>query len=495
MIGQFPWEPFPPGEPDPKGPDPVHSLAFRAAVTAADAYHAVRLAVRREAGTLRVGNRFVPDGRYREVGFLAFGNAANSMALGALHAVGDRLTQGFVAGPDPVLPDLPFRGVAVSPGWPGDPAAQSVVAAAKELAAELGEQDLLLVLLSSGALRLLAEPPEGMTPPDFARLLELAHARGATGREVGLLARVLGTGGVGGRLASAVPRAEVATLIVDRGDGPTVLGGGPMQPVRAAERDEVAALLVRTGLQDALPSEHGDALPPGPASSPAVRVARPVVVTSPGDALRAASDAVFDKGWTVRLAFLDLRDGPETAAERFLERSEALFRAEALDSASRTKGLATFAMATLGLPEGVDEGPALGRFLARARELLRRREMSVGLFRTGGDLRAPRSSAELVATYHPIDRAALDRLRSNGELTAAESLLLAERLPLPERSRAGPPPPRTGPAFPPGAVVGAPTEPGGKVYPPNRARAVRMRSGITDVGCLAVALYPRPPPA
>ncbi len=63
MIGAFPWDPFPPGEPDPKGPDPIHALAFRAAVTAADAYHAVRLALRREGGTLRVGNRFVPDGR------------------------------------------------------------------------------------------------------------------------------------------------------------------------------------------------------------------------------------------------------------------------------------------------------------------------------------------------------------------------------------------------------------------------------------------------
>ncbi|MGC2358872.1 MAG: DUF4147 domain-containing protein, partial [Thermoplasmata archaeon] len=175
MIGQFPWEPFPPGEPDPKGPDPIHSLAFRAAVTAADAYHAVRLAVRRESGTLRLGNRFVPEGRYREIAFLAFGNAANSMALGVLHAVGNRLTQGFLAGPDPVLSDLPFRGLDVPQGWPGDPLAATVVGAAQELAGELTEQDLLLVLLSPGALRVLAEPPPGMAPEEFGRFLERAH--------------------------------------------------------------------------------------------------------------------------------------------------------------------------------------------------------------------------------------------------------------------------------------------------------------------------------
>jgi len=493
VIGQFPWEPFPPGEPDPKGPDPVHSLAFRSAVTAADAYHAVRLAVRREAGTLRVGNRFVPDGRYREVTFLALGNAANSMALGALHAIGDRLTQGFLAGPDPVLPELPFRGVEVPLGWPGDPSPATVVAAAKEIAGGLTEQDLFLVLLSPGALRGLAEPPEGMAPERFSELLEQAHARGATGREVGLIARVLGTGGVGGRLASFVPRADVTTLLVDRGDGPTVLGGGPMLPVSGAERSEVAVLLDRLRLADDLPAGSREALRGEPTTPPVRPTARPVVVTGPSDALRAASDAVFDKGWTVRLAFLELREGPEAAAERFLERTEALYRAESLAADSRTKGLAAFAMMTLGLPEGLDEGPALGRFLSRAHELLRRRETSVGLFRTGGDLRAARELSELLRAYRPRDREAVDRLRSQGDLTAVEHRRLSEHLAGRSAVRDAPTalPPRAGPAYPPGAVVGAATEPGSKVNP-DRARAVRMRSGITDVGCLAIALYPRP---
>jgi glycerate-2-kinase len=439
VIGQFPWEPFPPGEPDPRGPDPVHSVSYRAAVTAADAYHAVRMAVRREAGTLRVGNRFVAEGRYREVAFLSFGNAANSMALGALHAVGDRLTQGFIAGPVPVPPEIPFRGVDISLGWPGDPSAATVVQAATELAGELTEQDLLLVLLSPGAIRGLAEPPAGMTPAEFGGLLQRTHAAGATSREVGLLARVLGTGAVGGRLAAATPRADVTTLIVDRGDGATVLGGGPMRPVEDSERVEARALLARTGLTASVPSS---ALDPARTEGPGKLVSgshRPVVIATPADALRAASEAVFDKGWTVRLAFLEIREAPEVAAERFLARSEELYRGEALTSDSRTKGVATFAMATLDVPEGVDEGPALGRFLSRAGELVPRREMSVGLFRTVGELRGVPGAT----------------------------------------------------AFPPGAVVGAPTDPDATVTP-GRGRAVRMRAGITDVGCLAVALYPRP---
>jgi hypothetical protein len=435
VIGQFPWDPFPPGEPDPKGPDPVHSVAFRGAVTAADAYHAVRAAVRRESGTLRVGNRFVPDGRYREVAFLAVGNAANSMALGALHALGQRLTQGFLAGPEPVPPELPFRGVRVDPGGPGSPTYETVVTAAREIVTELTEQDLFLVLLSPGALRALAGPPAGMTPEEFGRLAVAAQERGATGREVGLLARVLGTGGVGGRLLPAACRADVATLIVERGDGPVVLGGGPMLPVDPVERTELRALLGRWSLAAALPTEAAEALPPDPSRGRPGLPVRPVVVANPADALRSASDAVFDKGWTVRLAFLEVREPPELAAARFLDRSEELLAAERMTSESRTKGVATFAMTTLGLPEGVDEGPALARFLSRSRELARRRELSVGLFRTAGDIGST--------------------------------------------------------SFPPGAVIGPPTDPDAHL-PPERARGVRMRRGITDVGCLAVAVYPRP---
>lgn len=436
MIGPFPWDPFPPGEPEPKGPDPMHSLAYRSAVTAADAYRSVRLAIRREAGVLRLGNRFVSDERYREVAVLSFGHAANSMALAALHAVGDRLTQGFLAGPEPVAPEVPFRGVRVAHGWGGAPNAAEVVTAARELAGALTEQDLLLVLVSPGAVRALATPPPGLTAEEFGGFLEATHAAGASGREVGLLARVLGRGAVGGRLAESVGRADATTIVIERGDGPTGVGGGPMQPVLADERAEARAVLERTARTGALPGHLADDLRPGaePPSTAVRPSERPVLVAAPGEALRGAADALFDKGWTSRLAFLSLSDRPEVAADRFLARSDELIVAAGPSVRSgRSKGVATFAMLTLDLPEGVDDGPAFGRFLGRAQESLRRRELSVGLFRTAG---APGSRD-----------------------------------------------------FPPGAVVGTPVDPD-VPNRPGRARAVPMRSGITDVGLLAVALAP-----
>ena len=440
MIGQFPWDPFPPsGEPDPKGPDPLHAIAFRAAVTSADAYHSVRLALRRESGALRVGNRFVTDGRYRQVAFLAFGNAANSMALGALHAIGDRLTQGFLAGPEPVAQEIPFRGVSVPPGWGGAREAQEAVAAATELSGELTEQDLLLVLLSGGAVRSLLCPPAGWSADEFGTFLSETYQRGATGAEVELLARVLGDGAVGGRLARSIPRADVATLIVDRGDGARLLGGGPMHSVGPTERVECQRVLERLEIPPTTAPPSGGVGPTGTALDSGVpdRIARPVVVASPGDALKAAADALFEKGWTSRLAFLALREPPAAAAGRFLSRAGELLAAEGLTVDSRTKGIGAFATTTLGLPEGIDEGPAFGEFVRASQAGLRRREMSVGLFRTAGAIGAPE--------------------------------------------------------FPAGAVVGAATDPEIRV-PANRARVVRMRRGITDVGMLAVALFPTPKP-
>ncbi|MGP8072488.1 MAG: DUF4147 domain-containing protein [Thermoplasmata archaeon] len=432
MIGRFPWEPFPQEEPEPKGPDPVPRGAFQAAVTAADAYRSVRAALRREEGVLRVGNRFVADRRYRQVAFVAIGNAANSMALGALHAVGDRLTQGFLAGPEPVVDELPFRGLTVPLGLPGFTGAEETVRAVQEIADGLGPQDLFLVLLSPGALRALTLPPAGVTREEFARFFGDAQTAGATGREVGLLARVVGEGGVGGRVAAMCGRCDTATFVIDRGDGPLLVGGGPMDAVASTEREEARAVVARLGLTGRLPPPALDRL--ASAAEPALRlpqVGRPVVVAAPSDALRAAADSVFDRGWTSRLGFLMIREPPAAAAERFLARVEELVAAENLTDSSRTKGVAVFAMTTLGLPEGVDEGPALAAFLTRAEELVRRREMSVTLARTSGGL----GSRD----------------------------------------------------FPPAAIFG-PASDGRTTVPPGRARGIPMRPGITDVGLLAIAL-------
>ena len=429
MIGRFPWDPFPQGEPAPSGDDPLLAAIYRGAVEGADAYRAVRSAVRREGGVLRVGNRFVPDGRYREVAFVALGHAANSMALAVLHVFGDRVTQGFVAGPEEPPAAVPFRAETIGDGWGGDDAAPKVVEAAREIAKGLKESDLLLLLVSPGALRALLVPPPGIDRRGFSELLRELHRQGTSGADVAEVARVLGAGGVGGRLLPTGTPADVQCLIVDRGDGPVAVGGGPTFPVTDAERLHARATLERTGLLARLRLNDLDR--PGDGRSPSEH--RPVVVAAPADGLRSSADVAVDKGWTARVGVLGLNERPATAAERFVASVESVLASERLAPGGRSKGFVVFATTTLDLPEGVAERPACEEFLARVRGTLRRREMSVGLFRTSGPT--------------------------------------------------GPKPDFAG------GAVGTPGEPGSAARA-EIARPIRMRSGITDVGLVVAAVVP-----
>lgn len=438
MIGQFPWDPFPSGTPLPKGPDPIPALAYQAAMGAADAYRGVREAVKLDGPAVRIGNRFVPLARYRGVAFVAAGASAGAMAHALHDAIGDRVTQGFTAGTSPIPEQVEFQHLPVARDHVGDPAAETVAASALELAQGLTEQELLVVLLSPGAIGALAAPPRGLSGTDFHELLTSAFSRGANGREVDLLARVLGEGAVGGRLEAAAQHVDVATFVVDRGHGARLLGGGPMHPVLRAEREEARALLARTGLLGGLPAPVTAALAPDGGGSPSLPRHRPVRVAGPNDALRAAGDSIFEKKWRSRLGMLQIPGGPEEAAEAFLSRVEQVVATEPGLEVDRSVGLAVFGMTTLGQPEGVDDGPALGRFLAYAQAHRRRREMSLALLRTGGA--------------------------------------------------------RPGEPFPAGAVVGPPTDPEASAHP-DRARGIPMLSGVTDVGAIALALLPTSEPA
>ncbi|MCI4330845.1 MAG: DUF4147 domain-containing protein [Thermoplasmata archaeon] len=433
------YEPFPRSSgPPAKGPDPVHLLAYRGAVTGADAYRAVRSAVRVEEGVLRTGNRFVPADRYREIAFVAVGHAALSFALGLCDALGERLTQGLVIGPDPIPPEVPFRSIRVGDGWPGSVDAQATSESVLELASGLGERDLLLVALSPGALCHLAQPPNGWTGTAWAEWLRRASESGATGAEVASLARLSGRGAVAGRVALAARDASVVTLLLERGDGAADVGGGPTLLPTSVERASVRAMLERTGLWARMTAaETAPFLGPA-ALSPKLggQVRRPVVVATPADALRGAADSVGERKYMPRLAALSIADPPEAAAERFLARVESVVeenRPEMIDAGR--KGIVAFAALTLGLPEGVDEQPAFERFLAAVTSNLRRREMTVSLLRTAGS-----------PSGHPS---------------------------------------------PPGAVVGGTGPRSGERA--GSARPLRMRSGITDVGLIAVALSPASP--
>ncbi|MHB1435134.1 MAG: DUF4147 domain-containing protein [Thermoplasmata archaeon] len=438
MSDPFPFEPFPTGgiPPAPKGPDPVPAMAFQAAVEGSDAYRGLREALQVDEGVLRLGNRFLPVGRYREVAFLALGEAAHSLAFGALTTLGARVTAGLVAGAEPPPADFPFPSVRVVPGEEAK-AVEEVARAATELLEALTERDLFLLLLSSGAVTTLAAPPEGFGAAAWQEWLKSVALAGASAREIETVVRVVGGGLIGGRLGAIPTRGDRAVFVVDRGHGPALLGGGPTIPIAPAERLEVRDLLLRLQRTDGLPASTRERLGPAPGPDGVGSWDRPVVIAQPSDAVRSAADRLFDRKWTSRLIELELSGPPEAAATRFVEGMEELLQKEPLTPESRTKGIAGFAMTTLDVPEGAEDGPAMERFLARAYRLLRRREMTIAVGRTAG---------------------------------------------APARAR-----------YPAGAAIGRIGEPA-EGLSPGRPRPLAMRSGITDVGALVVGLVPTPAP-
>jgi glycerate-2-kinase len=355
--------------------------AYHGALAGADAYRTTRQAVRLDHDVLRIGNRFTSIDKFREIGFVAVGRAAVSQSYAFVDGLGDHLTQGFLAGPDPVPEEIPFQHLRVTSDRVGSPEAEKVTAAALELAGGLGEKDLLLVALSPGSLGLLSTPPPGLGAPAFVGFLEELHRAGATAAEVEGFVRATAGGAAGGRLA-AVGRARVVTLLVDRGGSTVSLGGGPTVPLTAEERAAARSVVRARGLSGRLPMELNGPLTT-PAAVPERGPGRPVVVASPTDGLLGAGDGLSESSWWSRLAAVRLEGPPAAAATEFYQHVEEILPTVA-KSRERRRGIALVAGAPMELVDGAGEGEALEALLTALQRAGRRREMLVTAFRTTG---------------------------------------------------------------------------------------------------------------
>lgn len=364
----------------------------RRAIEGADAFRATRAAVQVNGETLRIGNRFVRADRYREIAFLALGNAAVSQALAVTGRLGERLTQGFVAGPVPAPREVPFRDIVVPDLLPGSAEGMEAARAAVELVSGLGTRDLLLLLLSPGALGCLALPPAGWDPYVYREFLAELRKAGASGEDATLAVRVLSEGGVGGGLLGSLPGGEVVPLVIERGEGGASVGGGPTIPVGDAERERLRGRLDALGMLPRWGSRLTFPPPAHPAPPVAARSERPVVVASPGDALEGAGAAAAERKWAVELGALNLEGGPAECAEAFLAAVERAVAERGGVAARRgSPGLALFAATRLGTVEGVGDRDEVELFLRTASLHLKRRNTTVLLFRTAGT--PPGSSA------------------------------------------------------------------------------------------------------
>jgi len=214
---------------------------LRAALRAARPAPRVAAQLRVEGRTLIVAGVRQRLGRGRVV-VLAVGKAAGAMARAAERALGRHLDAGLAI--DVSARARPRRLPLLLAGHPvPDARGLRAARAACALAEELGERDLLLVLLSGGASALLPAPVEGVGLADKARVTALLLAAGATIHELNVVRKHLSALKGGGLARLAAPARVVCLALSDVvGDDLATIGSGPTHPDPSTFAEAIAVL-------------------------------------------------------------------------------------------------------------------------------------------------------------------------------------------------------------------------------------------------------------
>lgn len=221
------------------------TAAFHAAVAAAQPAALIPAAVRVEDGRISIQDLPVPVVPGRKV-VAALGKAAPGLAEAWLDLVPDWADSLVVLTPHgvPVSDRLAtaaevLRGAHPYPDHHGEAAAHRLL----ELAGSLGEDDLLVVLLSGGASALLAAPHPGLSLDDVRTTTKLLLDAGATIHQVNAVRRQL-LAAAGGGLGRAASPAAVITLVLSDvlGDPLPDIGSGPTVPSPTSPADALGVL-------------------------------------------------------------------------------------------------------------------------------------------------------------------------------------------------------------------------------------------------------------
>jgi hydroxypyruvate reductase len=268
---------------------------FRAALAAADPVDAVLRHLR---------NR--DFSRFHHIYVVGAGKAGASMALAAERALGRRITAGLVNVKYGSTAKL--RRIELNPcGHPlPDEAGVRGSTRIAEIAAQAGERDLVLCLISGGGSALLPLPAEPITLAEKQATTQLLLACGATIHEFNCVRKHLSRI-KGGQLARLAAPAQVESLLLSDviGDDLDVIGSGPTAPDASTFADALA-ILEKYGLVERVPAsvreriEHGvrGELPETPkAGDPLFRRVRNVLVGNNRLALDAAARRARELGF------------------------------------------------------------------------------------------------------------------------------------------------------------------------------------------------------
>ncbi len=174
----------------------------------------------------------------------------------------------------------------------GIAAAQAIRAAL----AGLGEDDLVISLISGGGSALLVEPVPGVSLADKQQLTRALFQAGATIRELNRVRQALSLV-KGGRLAAAAWPAQVLTLVISDvpGDDPALVASGPTV---APSADDESALAIVERLGVALPAHLRAALAAATPVQGDFSRCRTELIATPMQSLRAAAARARELGYT-----------------------------------------------------------------------------------------------------------------------------------------------------------------------------------------------------
>ncbi|ASJ05063.1 glycerate kinase type-2 family protein [Thermococcus barossii] len=201
---------------------------MNAAIESADPYAAVRRSLRVAGDRLMVSGKELPlSGR---VYLLAFGKAACAMARAAAEILGERIEEGVIVTKYGYAEECPKteRLRVIEAGHPV-PDENSLLGGrfGLELAEKVGENDVLLVLISGGGSSLFLLPERGISLDDKIRTNELLLRSGARIYEINTVRKHI-SAVKGGKLAKRVRETVVSLILSDVvGDPLEAIASGP----------------------------------------------------------------------------------------------------------------------------------------------------------------------------------------------------------------------------------------------------------------------------
>ena len=308
---------------------------YKEALEASHAGRAVEQRLQVSSGAIRAGRRAIALDRVEDVGIVAVGKAAPAMAEAVPEPIKDKMSFGIIvtkAGYRREVEGFELR----EAGHPlPDRASVRATDEVMELVSELGEEDLLLVLISGGASSLLTSPVPEVGLPDTIDLTQTLLYSGLDIHSINMVrshvSRVKG-----GRLAVAAAPASVLTLALSDvvGDKLPAIGGGPTVADPSRFRDAVSALN-KAGIYERAPDsviEYLEAgvrgeIPESPKpGDPRLSRAFAAVVGGPQTLSRAAARAARNLGLRVRCATKPIEGPVEELVEKYMARAGSMVR-------------------------------------------------------------------------------------------------------------------------------------------------------------------------